>query len=330
MLDHLAYCFSQQGNLKIAYELTEKMLELQPNHDRIMSNRKYYRELLGAKKKGDDGNVITDTFAATLKRPVDYPLIPERALYEKLCREGGEKVPDSVQRKLKCYYWNNKQNPWLLLQPYKMEELWDKPHLVRFYDIVSDNEINKIKAMAKPRLARATVQNPVTGILEHAHYRVSKSAWLNDRESELIRKISQRISEVTGLSMKTAEELQIANYGVGGQYEPHYDFARLRETGSFERQVGNRIATMLFYLTDVGHGGSTVFLVPKIAVRPIKGSAVFWYNLYPSGVGDMRTRHAACPVLTGVKWVANKWIHERSQEFRRSCGVQKKSENRIF
>jgi len=29
----------------------------------------------------------------------------------------------------------------------------------------------------------------------------------------------------------------------------------------------------------------------------------------------------ACPVLIGNKWVANKWIHERGQEFRRPCSL---------
>ena len=28
---------------------------------------------------------------------------------------------------------------------------------------------------------------------------------------------------------------------------------------------------------------------------------------------DLRTLHAACPALLGVKWVANKWIREGSQ-----------------
>ncbi len=55
--------------------------------------------------------------------------------------------------------------------------------------------------------------------------------------------------------------------------------------------------------------------------------------------GDYTTRHAgrflfslliflcihffllACPVLIGNKWVANKWIHERGQEFRRPCSL---------
>lgn len=34
----------------------------------------------------------------------------------------------------------------------------------------------------------------------------------------------------------------------------------------------------------------------------LQGSAVFWYNLFPSGEGDYSTRHAACPVLVGNKW----------------------------
>nr|XP_002128613.1 prolyl 4-hydroxylase subunit alpha-1-like [Ciona intestinalis] len=195
---------------------------------------------------------------------------------------------------------------------------------------MSDKEMAMIKSLAKPRLRRATVQNPVTGVLEFAHYRVSKSAWLKDEDHPVIKRVCQRISDVTGLSMETAEELQIANYGVGGQYEPHFDYSRKSDFGKFDDEVGNRIATFLTYMSNVEQGGSTVFLHPGIAVRPIKGSAVFWYNLLPSGAGDERTRHAACPVLTGVKWVSNKWIHERDQEFRRSCKTNIKADNRIF
>ena len=53
------------------------------------------------------------------------------------------------------------------------------------------------------------MQNPVTGKLEFAHYRVSKSAWLRDEESEVVAKVNQRISDITGLSMSSAEELQV-------------------------------------------------------------------------------------------------------------------------
>jgi hypothetical protein len=65
---------------------------------------------------------------------------------------------------------------------------------------------------------------------------------------------------------------------------------------------GNRIATWLFYESDVEQGGATVFPVLGVGVRPVKGSAVFWHNLLRNGDGDTRTKHAACPVLVGNKW----------------------------
>uniref|UniRef100_A0A8C2EUK9 procollagen-proline 4-dioxygenase n=1 Tax=Cyprinus carpio TaxID=7962 RepID=A0A8C2EUK9_CYPCA len=153
-----------------------------------------------------------------------------------------------------------------------------------------------------------------------------KRAWLSGYEHSTIEKINQRIEDITGLEMDTAEELQVANYGVGGQYEPHFDFGRKDEPDAFkELGTGNRIATWLFYMSDVSAGGATVFTDVGAAVWPKKGTAVFWYNLFASGEGDYSTRHAACPVLVGNKWVSNKWIHERGQEFRRPCDI---SENK--
>ncbi|XP_023229578.1 prolyl 4-hydroxylase subunit alpha-1-like [Centruroides sculpturatus] len=86
--------------------------------------------------------------------------------------------------------------------------------------------------------------------------------------------------------------------------------------------TGNRIATWLNYMSDVEAGGGTVFPQIGVAMWPKKGSAAFWYNLHKNGEGDMLTRHAACPVLAGSKWVSNKWMHERGQEFRRQCGLR--------
>lgn len=55
-------------------------------------------------------------------------------------------------------------------------------------------------------------------------------------------------------------------------------------------------------MSDVEQGGATVFTTIRLTLWPKKGSAVFWWNLHRSGEGDYRTRHAACPVLTGDKW----------------------------
>jgi prolyl 4-hydroxylase len=152
---------------------------------------------------------------------------------------------------------------------------------------------------------------------KHTKQRVSKSAWLYDSEHCKIASLSRRMSLLTNLSLETAEALQVLNYGIGGHYEPHYDFSR----PSKYVEDGNRIMTVLCYMTDVEAGGGTVF--PKLGVRlmPSKGACAAWYNLRASGKPDNRTLHAGCPVLAGSKWVCNKWIHERGQEFNRSCSL---------
>jgi prolyl 4-hydroxylase len=66
-------------------------------------------------------------------------------------------------------------------------------------------------------------------------------------------------------------------------------------------------------------GGATAFPYLRLRIPARKGAAAFWYNLKASGASDYFTRHAGCPVLLGTKWIANRWIREHGQEFRRRC-----------
>ena len=102
-----------------------------------------------------------------------------------------------------------------------------------------------------------------------------------------------------------------------------------------------RIATLMFYLSSLT-GGFTAFPKLGVAARPRAGTAVFWYNLQQvqystvqystvqystvfwynllqDGQPSDLPLHGACPALLGVKWVANKWIREGAQIWRRSC-----------
>ncbi|XP_052313586.1 prolyl 4-hydroxylase subunit alpha-2-like isoform X3 [Oncorhynchus keta] len=343
VLDYLSYSVYQMGDLPRAIELTRRLVAIDSSHQRAGGNLRYFEKLLSKQLKElnqEDQEPATEEpiQLGTYKRPKDY--LPEREIYEGLCRGEGVKMTSARRSRLYCRYHDGNRNPRLLLQPMKEEDEWDSPHIVRYLNALSDSEIEKIKELAKPRLARATVRDPKTGVLTTANYRVSKSAWLEGEEDPVIERVNQRIEDITGLTTQTAELLQIANYGVGGQYEPHFDFSRRPqdimvdgnrlatflnykdEPDAFKTLgTGNRVATFLNYMSDVEAGGATVFPDFGAAIYPKKGTAVFWYNLFRSGEGDYRTRHAACPVLVGCKWVSNKWIHERGQEFRRPCGL---------
>ncbi|XP_026881961.2 prolyl 4-hydroxylase subunit alpha-1a isoform X2 [Electrophorus electricus] len=326
VLDYLSYSVYQQGGLERALEYTKRLLTLDPDHKRASGNLKYFEYQLAKQMKAAIEpkrlqEVAKEGEKRESERTTEY--LPEKRKYEQLCRGEGIKLTPRRQSRFFCRYYDNNRHPYYILGPVKQEDEWDRPRIIRYHDVISEREMEKIKELAKPRLRRATISNPVTGVLETAHYRISKSAWLAAYEHPVVDRINQRIEDITGLDVKTAEELQVANYGVGGQYEPHFDFGRKDEPDAFkELGTGNRIATWLFYMSDITAGGATVFPEVGASVRPKKGTAVFWYNLFPSGEGDYSTRHAACPVLVGNKWVSNKWIHERGQEFRRPCGLR--------
>ncbi|XP_077183006.1 prolyl 4-hydroxylase subunit alpha-2 isoform X2 [Paroedura picta] len=322
ILDYLSYAVFQLGDILRAMELTRRLVSLDPSHERAGSNMRYFETLLEREKEHQVLNETSDATEAApqggmYERPQDY--LPEREIYEALCRGEGVKMTPRRQKRLFCRYHNGNTNPNLIIAPFKEEDEWDSPHIVRYYNVLSDEEIEKIKELAKPKLARATVRDPKTGVLTVASYRVSKSAWLEEEDDPVVAKVNSRMEHITGLTAKTAELLQVANYGMGGQYEPHFDFSR-RPFDSTVKTEGNRLATFLNYMSDVEAGGATVFPDFGAAIWPQKGTAVFWYNLFRSGEGDYRTRHAACPVLVGCKWVSNKWFHERGNEFLRPCG----------
>ncbi|XP_017773011.1 PREDICTED: prolyl 4-hydroxylase subunit alpha-1 [Nicrophorus vespilloides] len=327
ILEYLAFSTFKQGNVHLALDLTNKLLDLVPSHARALGNKVYYEDAIQktnlAKRKGDDESEdISMEISPKNQRDLLDPV--GRDLYEQLCR-GEVMTPVEILSQLKCFYHHGDtvRNKFTILAPFKVEEAYTEPRLLIYHDVMSDEEIATVKKIAQPRFKRATVQNSKTGELETAQYRISKSAWLKDEEHKHIAAVCQRVEDMTGLTMTTAEELQVVNYGIGGHYEPHFDFARREEINAFKSLgTGNRIATVLFYMSDVAQGGATVFPSIKTALWPKKGTAAFWYNLHASGDGDRSTRHAACPVLAGSKWVSNKWIHERGQEFRRPCGLE--------
>uniref|UniRef100_A0A8C9C604 Prolyl 4-hydroxylase subunit alpha-1 n=1 Tax=Phocoena sinus TaxID=42100 RepID=A0A8C9C604_PHOSS len=304
VLDYLSYAVYQQGDLDKALLLTKKLLELDPEHQRANGNLKYFEYIMAKEKDANKSasDDQSDQKSHRRKKGFAADYLPERQKYEMLCRGEGIKMTPRRQKKLFCRYHDGNRNPKFILAPAKQEDEWDKPRIIRFHDIISDAEIEIVKDLAKPRLSRATVHDPETGKLTTAQYRVSKSAWLSGYENPVVSRINMRIQDLTGLDVSTAEELQ--------KDEPD----AFKELGT-----GNRIATWLFYMSDVSAGGATVFPEVGASVWPKKGTAVFWYNLFASGEGDYSTRHAACPVLVGNKWVSNKWLHERGQEFRRPC-----------
>jgi prolyl 4-hydroxylase len=117
--------------------------------------------------------------------------------------------------------------------------------------------------------------------------------------------------------------MQLLRYEFSQTYKPHFDYFH-DDLNSQEESGGQRIATVLMYLSTPEEGGETVFPSAPVkvsgpgwsecaragfAVRPRKGDALVFYSLHPDGSKDLASLHGSCPVIRGEKWSATKWIH---------------------
>ncbi|XP_027536748.1 prolyl 4-hydroxylase subunit alpha-3 isoform X1 [Neopelma chrysocephalum] len=298
------------GNISHALSLSREFLHYDPSNQRVTRNVAKYEKLL---------EMGTGASTRPLRRP-NSTRLQSRDAYEELCqRPRGQPAPERLLH-LGCSYETN-SSPYLLLQPAKKEVVRIRPYVALYHDFISDAEAETIKGLAGPWLQRSVVASGEKQ--QKAEYRISQSAWLKDTADPVVRALDRRIAAVTGLDLRPpyAEYLQVVNYGLGGHYEPHFDHATSRKSPLYRMKSGNRIATVMIYLSAVEAGGSTAFIYANFSVPVVKNAALFWWNLRKNGNGDGDTLHAGCPVLAGDKWVANKWIHEHGQEFRRPCGA---------
>lgn len=137
--------------------------------------------------------------------------------YESGCR--GEYPYKS---RLHCLY-NRTASPFLILAPLKMEEISFDPYMVLYHDVLYEDEVVVIQSHAKSSLFRAKVFDENTQSSVSSDFRTGKVAWLDERNEIFIR-INERIKDMTGFDLEGSDNLQVVNYGLGGHYDPHYDF----------------------------------------------------------------------------------------------------------
>ena len=145
--------------------------------------------------------------------------------------------------------------------------------------------------------------------------------------------LSQRMKSILGnVQHIETEPIRVVKYARDDKIQVHYDWFPLirSETGlpHMPMRPNNRLGSIFAYVEDDCDGGETYFPdvngVPENAnsakfsisendkgllVKPYRGNAVFWNNLYPNGSGDIRTAHAGMPVTRGTKIGINLWSY---------------------
>ena len=78
----------------------------------------------------------------------------------------------------------------------------------------------------------------------------ANSAWVRQGQHAVTDRVYRRIGEMTGLAVKSAEDLHVLNYGVGGHYDIHVDFFDLAN-----------VRTVRIYLSFVNFSFVTLIII---------------------------------------------------------------------
>ncbi|XP_074308458.1 putative prolyl 4-hydroxylase 10 [Silene latifolia] len=205
-----------------------------------------------------------------------------------------------------------------------VEVLSWEPRAVVYHNFLSRDECQYLIDLAKPHMEKSTVVDEKTGKSRDSRVRTSSGTFLPRGRDKIIRNIEKRIADFTFLPVEHGEGLQVLHYEVGQKYEPHFDYF-LDEFNTVNG--GQRIATVLMYLSEVDFGGETVFPDAKgnksavpywnelsecakegLSVKPKMGDALLFWSMNPDASLDPSSLHGGCPVIKGNKWSATKWI----------------------
>ena len=188
------------------------------------------------------------------------------------------------------------------------------PRVVILGGLLSDQECDALIAAARPRLSRSLTVATQTGGSEVNPDRTSQGMFFQRGESELVARIEARIARLIRWPVENGEGIQVLHYLPGTEYKPHYDYFDPKEPGTstIVKRGGQRVGTVVMYLSEPEKGGGTSFADVFFEVAPKRGNAVFFSYERPHP--STKTLHGGSPVIEGEKWIATKWLRER--EFR--------------
>jgi len=190
---------------------------------------------------------------------------------------------------------------------------YEKPIIVLLEGVLSAEECEQLIELARPRLKPSTVVDPQTGANTVANYRNSEGMFFRLSETPLVARLDRRISELMNCPADHGEGLQVLRYGPGGHTAPHFDFLipSNRTNDASLKRSGQRLSTLMIYLSDVPRGGETTFPTVGLSVSPRRGNAVYFEYANSRQQLDARSLHAGAPVIEGEKWAVTKWMRTR-------------------
>lgn len=177
-------------------------------------------------------------------------------------------------------------------------------------DMLTDSERKVVRGFVHRTMKRA-VTTGADGLIR-TRERTNRYQFLKHDASPEVLAVCTKMAALVDLPLAHAEDLQVIRYEKGEQYKPHLDTFDPAE--GFQDQLskgGQRVVTVLAYLTSCLEGGETVFPRLNLKVPCRAGHVVVFESCHkdePKPHPD--SLHGGAPVRNGIKWAFNLWFRQ--------------------
>ncbi len=186
------------------------------------------------------------------------------------------------------------------------ERLSIAPDVRHLPGLLSAAECDYLVRAALPLMRPSLVVDEASGARIRHPVRTADAALFTwALENPAVHALNRRIAAASGTNAVQGEPLQVLRYAPGQEYRRHLD-----ALAGLDNQ---RAWTMLVWLNEDYGGGETVFPDANISFRGRRGDAMLFGNL-AEGRPDPLSAHAGLPVTHGTKFLASRWIRERTFE----------------
>lgn len=186
------------------------------------------------------------------------------------------------------------------------EDKYIEPVVIK--DVITPQEAKYIMKYAADKFA----VSQLVGDFEDKSVRDSETCWIK-KSDKIVGDIIKRICKIVDKPVEHAEDLQVVKYKENGMYRPHHDACcdENEQCTEFLKRGGQRIRTVVIYLTDDFDGGETNFPTLNKKYKPPKHSGILFYPLDTQcKTCHPKALHEGSPVTRGIKMICNVWIRE--------------------
>ena len=201
-----------------------------------------------------------------------------------------------------------------------MEMIHHDPRVYTIEGVITSDECLHFREISAEHMERSLVssldeKNIKKGSLDQR--RTSRNCWVKHNYSDITMSVAKRISELVQMPIENAESFQVLHYNITQEYQAHMDtFDPKTKLGrSYLGKSGQRLVTVLGYLSDVEKGGETEFPNIEKKVLPALGKIAVFQDCHEgTDTPHSGSLHGACPVISGEKWAFNLWYRKNRVE----------------